>query len=114
MASPIGGALGDRKGACSGIPWSRWTSRPAQHFQTIHHDLWDADPPRLLFETVRNGRRIPRSLTTRTGYLYISIETNQPIFGVEGVRFQKRFLAVDNQDLQSEAAPLPHQCNRST
>jgi quinoprotein glucose dehydrogenase len=57
------------------------------HFQTIHHDLWDADPPAPpgLIDILRSGRRIPAmALTTKSGYLYIlNRETGQPIFGVE-------------------------------
>lgn len=57
------------------------------HFQTIHHDLWDADPPAPpgLLDIVRNGRTIPAAaLTTKSGYLYfLNRETGQPIFGVE-------------------------------
>ncbi|HET7924833.1 MAG TPA: PQQ-binding-like beta-propeller repeat protein, partial [Rhodanobacteraceae bacterium] len=42
------------------------------HFQTIHHDLWDADPPAppSLFDVTQNGRRVPAlALTTKSGYL---------------------------------------------
>jgi quinoprotein glucose dehydrogenase len=57
------------------------------HFQTIHHDIWDADPPAPpgLLDVVRNGRTIPvAALTTKSGYLYLlNRETGQPIFGVE-------------------------------
>ena len=92
LASPIGGAYGgDRKGANlfgnSVVAVDIQTGAYKWHFQTIHHDLWDADPPAppVLFETVRNGRRIPAlGVTTKSGYLYIlNRETGQPIFGVE-------------------------------
>ena len=63
------------------------TGKYKWHFQTIHHDLWDHDPPAPpgLFDIVRNGRTIPAlGLTTKSGYLYIlNRETGQPIFGVE-------------------------------
>ena len=47
-----------RAPTCSATRSSRSTSRPAKykwHFQTIHHDLWDADPPAPpgLFDVVR-------------------------------------------------------------
>ena len=92
LASPIGGAYGgDRKGANlfgnSVVAVDVQTGAYKWHFQTIHHDLWDADPPAPpgLFDIVRNGRRIPAlALTTKSGYLYIlNRETGQPIFGVE-------------------------------
>ena len=92
LASPIGGVYGgDRKGANlfgnSVVAVDVQTGKYRWHFQTIHHDLWDADPPAppTLFDIVRSGRRIPAlALTTKSGYVYIlNRETGQPIFGVE-------------------------------
>jgi quinoprotein glucose dehydrogenase len=92
LASPIAGAYGgDRKGANlfgnSVVAVDVQTGKYKWHFQTIHHDLWDHDPPAPpgLFDVVRNGRTIPAlGLTTKSGYLYIlNRETGQPIFGVE-------------------------------
>ena len=57
------------------------------HFQTIHHDLWDADPPAppVLFDIPRDGGPIPAlGVTTKSGYLYIlNRETGEPVYGVE-------------------------------
>jgi len=92
LASPIPGAYGgDRKGANlfgnSVVALEIATGKYRWHFQTIHHDLWDADPPAppSLFDVTRNGRTIPAlALTTKSGYLYIlNRENGQPIFGVE-------------------------------
>jgi len=92
LASPISGAYGgDRKGANlfgnSVVAVDVQTGKYKWHFQTIHHDLWDHDPPAPpgLFDIVRNGRTIPAlGLTTKSGYLYIlNRETGQPVFGVE-------------------------------
>jgi len=92
LASPIAGVYGgDRKGANlygnSVVAVDVQTGKYRWHFQTIHHDLWDADPPAppALFDIVRNGRATPvLALTTKSGYLYIlNRETGQPIFGVE-------------------------------
>ena len=92
LASPIpGGYGGDRPGANlygnSVVAVDVRTGGYKWHFQTIHHDLWDADPPAPpgLIDIVRNGRRIPAlTLTTKSGYMYIlNRETGQPIFGVE-------------------------------
>jgi glucose dehydrogenase len=92
LASPIVGAYGgDRKGANlfgnSVVAVDIQTGKYKWHFQTIHHDLWDADPPAppALFEITRNGRTIPAlGVTTKSGYLYIlNRETGAPIFGVE-------------------------------
>ena len=92
LASPIPGNYGgDRKGANlfgnSVVAVDLQTGAYKWHFQTIHHDLWDADPPAppSLFDIVRNGRTIPAlALTTKSGYMYIlNRENGQPIFGVE-------------------------------
>lgn len=57
------------------------------HFQTIHHDLWDHDPPAppALFEIERAGAVIPAlGVTTKSGYLYLlNRETGEPIFEIE-------------------------------
>jgi glucose dehydrogenase len=92
LASPIPGNYGgDRKGANlfgnSVVAVDLQTGAYRWHFQTIHHDLWDADPPAppSLFDIVRNGRAIPAlALTTKSGYMYVlNRESGQPIFGVE-------------------------------
>ena len=92
LASPIPGAFGgDRQGANlfgnSVVAVNVQTGAYQWHFQTIHHDLWDHDPPAPpgLFDVVQNGRTIPAlGVTTKSGYLYIlNRETGRPIFGVE-------------------------------
>jgi quinoprotein glucose dehydrogenase len=92
LASPIPDAYGgDRKGAnlygnCV-VALDITTGKYKWHFQTIHHDLWDHDPPAPpgLFDIVRNGQTVPAlALTTKSGHLYIlNRETGTPIFGVE-------------------------------
>jgi quinoprotein glucose dehydrogenase len=92
LASPSPGNYGgDRKGANlfgnSVVAVDVQTGAHKWHFQTIHHDLWDADPPAPpgLLNIVQNGKTIPAAaLTTKSGYLYmLNRETGQPIFGVE-------------------------------
>src|SRR5262245_4787856 len=92
LASPIVGAYGgDRKGANlfgnSVVAVDIQTGKYRWHFQTLHHDLWDADPPAPpgLFDIVSNGRTTPAlAVTTKSGYMYIlNRENGQPIFGVQ-------------------------------
>jgi glucose dehydrogenase len=92
LASPIPDDYGgDRKGANlfgnSIVALDIATGAYRWHFQTIHHDIWDADPPAppSLFDIVRNGTTTPSlALTTKSGYMYIlNRENGQPIFGVE-------------------------------
>ena len=92
LASPLPFAYGgDRKGANlygnSVVAVDVQTGEYKWHFQTIHHDLWDADPPAppVLFDASRDGGTTPAlGVTTKSGYLYIlNRETGEPIFGVE-------------------------------
>jgi len=57
------------------------------HFQTIHHDLWDHDPPAapVLFDAPLPGGTVPAlGLTTKSGYVYLlNRVTGEPLFGVE-------------------------------
>jgi quinoprotein glucose dehydrogenase len=92
LASPVPGSYGgDRKGANlfgnSVVAVDIRTGQYRWHFQTIHHDLWDADPPAppALFDITRNGRTVPAlAVTTKSGYMYVlNRETGQPVFGVD-------------------------------
>jgi quinoprotein glucose dehydrogenase len=92
LASPVPDPYGgDRKGANlfgnSIVAVDVHTGKYRWHFQTIHHDLWDADPPAPpgLLDIVRNGRTVPAlALTTKSGYMYIlNRETGRPVFGVK-------------------------------
>jgi glucose dehydrogenase len=92
LASPASDFYGgDRKGANlygnSVVAVEVATGKYRWHFQTIHHDLWDHDPPAppALFDIVRGGTTIPAlAITTKSGYMYIlNRETGQPVFGVE-------------------------------
>ena len=92
LASPIPGAYGgDRPGANlfgnSLVAVDIESGEYRWHFQTIRHDLWDADPPAppVLFDIEQDGRSIPAlGVTTKSGYLYIlDRETGEPVFGVD-------------------------------
>jgi quinoprotein glucose dehydrogenase len=105
LASPIPDDYGgDRKGANlfgnSVVAVDINTGAYRWHFQTIHHDIWDADPPAppSLFDIVRGGATIPAlALTTKSGYMYIlNRENGQPVFGVEE-------RAVPKSDVPGEA-----------
>ena len=106
LASPIPGAYGgDRPGANlygnSVVAVEAGTGAYVWHFQTIHHDLWDADPPAppALFDIPRADGAIPAlGVTTKSGYLYIlNRETGEPVHGVEE-------RAVAASDVPGEAA----------
>ena len=82
---------GDRQGANlfgnSIVAVDAATGKYKWHFQTIHHDLWDADPPAApgLIDVQQNGRTIPAlAEVTKSGWMYIlNRVTGRPVFGVE-------------------------------
>jgi quinoprotein glucose dehydrogenase len=82
---------GDRKGANlfgnAVVAVDAATGKYKWHFQTIHHDLWDADPPAApgLIDIVRNGQKIPAlAQVTKSGWMFILDRvTGKPVFGVE-------------------------------
>ncbi len=82
---------GDRPGANlfanSVVAVDALTGKYKWHFQTIHHDLWDADNPPApgLVDIVQNGKKIPAlAQIGKSGYMFIlNRETGKPIFGVE-------------------------------
>jgi quinoprotein glucose dehydrogenase len=92
LASPIPGAYGGDRGGDnlfgnSVVAVDVRTGEYRWHFQTIHHDLWDADPPAppVLFDLPRDGGTVRAlGVTTKSGYLYLlDRETGEPLHGVE-------------------------------
>jgi quinoprotein glucose dehydrogenase len=65
------------------------TGKYIWHFQTIHHDLWDRDPPAApnLVTINLNGKRVDAvAQVTKTGYIFILDRDNgKPIFPVHEV-----------------------------
>jgi quinoprotein glucose dehydrogenase len=63
------------------------TGRYKWHFQTVHHDLWDADLPPApgLVDIVKDGKKIPAlAQIGKTGWMFVlNRETGEPVFGVE-------------------------------
>ena len=63
------------------------TGERAWHFQLVHHDLWDRDPPQApVLATVTRGGR-PRDAVvqaTKSGHVFVfDRETGEPLFPVE-------------------------------
>jgi quinoprotein glucose dehydrogenase len=92
LASPIpfaygGDRAGDNLFANSIVAVDLHTGDYRWHFQTIHHDLWDHDPPAppTLFEINRDGAEIPAlAVTTKSGYLFIlNRATGEPIYEMQ-------------------------------
>ncbi len=82
---------GDRKGAdlfgdCL-VALDARTGKPIWHYQFVHHDIWDYDPPAApaLVTVRRSGQEIPAVIqVTKMGLVFILDRRNgKPIFPVE-------------------------------
>jgi quinoprotein glucose dehydrogenase len=84
------------------------TGERAWHFQLVHHDLWDRDPPQapVLVTVTRNGRSVDAvSQATKSGHVFVfDRATGEPLFPVEERPFPP-------SDLEGEQAfptqPIP-------
>lgn len=63
------------------------TGKRIWHFQTVHHDIWDRDPPTppVPVTIKKDGKTIPAVVqTTKTGFLFLlDRNTGQPLYPVE-------------------------------
>jgi quinoprotein glucose dehydrogenase len=84
------------------------TGQRRWHFQFVHHDLWDRDPPAppTLLRVKRGGKSIDAvAQVTKSGHVFVfDRETGEPLFPIE-----ERI--VPRSDLQGESAwptqPVP-------
>jgi glucose dehydrogenase/precorrin-6B methylase 2 len=107
---PIGSASydfygGDRAGhnlySSSLVALDAATGKRAWHFQLVHHDLWDFDPPAapILVDLPVGGRRVPAVVQlTKMGIVFAFDRTNgAPLFPIEERR-------VPSSDVPGETA----------
>lgn len=63
------------------------TGRHLWHFQTVHHDLWDRDPPAppVLVTVTKGGHAIPAvAQVTKSGFIFLLDRiSGQPVYPVE-------------------------------
>lgn len=63
------------------------TGRRLWHFQLVHHDVWDYDPPTgpVLGDIVVDGRTIPAAMqVTKTGFVFtFNRVTGEPVWPIE-------------------------------
>lgn len=82
---------GDREGANlfanSLLALNAKTGERIWHFQMVHHDIWDRDPPAPpnLLEIKRDGKTIPAvAQVTKSGHVFVfNRETGEPLFPIE-------------------------------
>jgi len=94
--APIGSAsfdfyggkrLGDDLFANCVVALDAATGRRIWHYQTVHHDVWDRDPPTapVLVTIKKDGRTIEAlAQTTKAGFIFLlDRQTGQPVYPVE-------------------------------
>ncbi|HET6255079.1 MAG TPA: PQQ-binding-like beta-propeller repeat protein [Puia sp.] len=63
------------------------TGKRIWHFQTVHHDVWDRDPPTppVLMTVKKDGREIPAvAQVTKSGFVFLlDRTTGRPLYPVE-------------------------------
>jgi glucose dehydrogenase len=78
---------GDNLFSSSVIALDVQTGKRVWHYQMVHHDIWNYDPPTapVLMDVNVNGRRIPGAFqVTKQAILYaFNRETGEPIWGFE-------------------------------
>jgi quinoprotein glucose dehydrogenase len=78
------------------------------HFQFVHHDLWDRDPPSppSLVTVTRNGRRVEAvAQATKQGYVFLfDRATGTPLFPIEN---QKYPASTVPGEIAAAEQPLP-------
>lgn len=96
LFAPVGSAsydfyggrrLGDDLFANCVLALDAATGKRLWHFQTVHHDLWDRDPPTapIPVNIHKDGKTIPAVVqTTKTGFIFLlDRATGKPIYPVE-------------------------------
>ncbi|MBC7722105.1 MAG: PQQ-binding-like beta-propeller repeat protein [Pedobacter sp.] len=98
LFAPIGSATydfygGKRKGnnlyANCVLALNAETGKRIWHFQTVHHDVWDRDPPSapVLVNVVKDGRNVEAVLqATKTGFIFLlDRKTGIPLYPVNEI-----------------------------
>jgi quinoprotein glucose dehydrogenase len=82
---------GDDLFANSLIALNAETGKRIWHYQFVHHDIWDRDPPSApaLVTVTRNGHAVDAvAQTTKQGYLFLfNRETGKPLFPIESRKY---------------------------
>jgi quinoprotein glucose dehydrogenase len=123
---PIGSAASDFFGAnrtgddlfaTSLLALNAETGKRIWHFQFVHHDVWDRDPPSAptLVTVKRNGQDVDAvAQTTKQGYLYLfERTTGKPIFPLKSRQYPASDLegeiTAKEQSLPELPAPFARQ-----
>lgn len=93
------------------------TGRKLWHYQLVHHDIWDRDPPAPpnLLTVQRNGKQIDVvALVTKQGYTFVFDRvTGEPVFPVKETAFPQDAMPGEHvsatQPVPQKPAPFARQ-----
>ncbi|GAB3690460.1 hypothetical protein GCM10027592_07740 [Spirosoma flavus] len=93
------------------------TGKRLWHFQFVHHDIWDRDPPSPpnLLTVTQNGRRIDAvAQTTKQGHIFVFDRvTGKPLFPIVETKFATDAIAGEfpslTQPIPQKPAPFTKQ-----
>jgi quinoprotein glucose dehydrogenase len=84
------------------------TGKRLWHYQLVHHDIWDRDPPcpPNLVTVTHNGRKVDAVVqVTKQGYVFVLDRvTGKPLFPIKETAFN--FAAIDGEKA-SATQPIP-------
>lgn len=84
------------------------TGKRLWHFQLVHHDIWDRDPPAPpnLVTIISNGKKIDAvAQVTKQGQVFVfNRVTGEPVFGIEEKAFPTNAIAGE---FPSPTQPIP-------
>ena len=109
--------VGDDLFANSLIALDAETGKRLWHYQFVHHDIWDRDPPSAptLVTVKRNGQDVDAVVqTTKQGFVFIFDRvTGKPLFPIENRKYPKSDLedeiTASEQSLPTLPAPYARQ-----
>ncbi|KAA0994171.1 outer membrane protein assembly factor BamB family protein [Dyadobacter aurulentus] len=103
-----GNRIGDNLYANCLLALDAATGKKLWHYQLVHHDVWDRDPPAPpnLLTITRNGRKIDVvSIITKQGHIFVFDRvTGKPIFPIKETAFPQEAVAGEKV---SQTQPIP-------
>ena len=94
------------------------TGKRLWHYQTVRHDMWDADfaPPPILITVTRNGRKVEAvAATNKLGFIYLlDRKTGKPLFEMDEVTIQPSDIPGEQAAVSQPVPRLPHPIARQS
>ena len=94
------------------------TGKRIWHYQTVRHDMWDADfaPPPILMTVTRDGRKVEAvAATNKLGFIYLlDRKTGKPLFEMDEVTIQPSDIRGERAAATQPVPRLPHPIARQS